>query len=153
MLLAVAALPQTPEEVFGASGGAVCFRRSALADVGLFEERFFNYLEDADLAWRLRLRRWRCVLAPGARAAHVYSATSGHYSSFKQRLLALNRWRVLVRCVPGQILRRCAGSILRYDLYAAVYGGATRKPEILMGRLQALREMPLLIRERRLRAP
>jgi GT2 family glycosyltransferase len=142
-------LPSGEQEIFGASGGAVCLRRSALEDVGLFEERFFAYLEDADLAWRLRLRGWRTILAPAARIAHIYSATSGATSPFKQRLLALNRWRVLLRSIPSQILRQNAMPILRYDLLASIYGLLRRQPEILRGRLLVRRELPRLLAERR----
>ena len=149
MLAPVRSLPNHAAEIFGATGGAVCLRREALQDVGFFAERFFNYLEDADLAWRLRLRGWRCLLAPGAQVPHVYSATSGHHSPGKQRLLALNRWRVLIRCFPSPLWRRCAPLIARYDLLALGYGLLTRNLPILHGRLQALRELPLLRRERR----
>lgn len=142
-------LPSTEQEIFGASGGAVCLRRSALEDVGLFEERFFAYLEDADLAWRLRLRGWRTLLAPAALIAHIYSATSGQASPFKQRLLALNRWRVLLRGVPGRLLRQCALPALRYDLLAIAYGLLSRQPEIVRGRLIVRRELPRLLAERR----
>ncbi len=148
LLTRVADLPPNPVEIFGPSGGAVCYRREALADVGLFPDRFFNYLEDADLAWRLRLRNWQCVLAPGARVPHVYSATSGHASPRKQRLLALNRWRVLVRCLPTRLLAQSVSAIARYDLLAIAYGTATGKWSIVTGRLAALRELPLLRRER-----
>lgn len=142
-------LPSTEQEIFGASGGAVCLRRSALEDVGLFEERFFAYLEDADLAWRLRLRGWRTLLAPAARIAHIYSATSGQASPFKQRLLALNRWRVLLRCVPGRLLRRSVLPALRYDLLASAYGLLMGQPEVVRGRLAVRRELPRLLAERR----
>src|SRR5690606_30776902 len=63
-------LPRTefavPAPVFGASAGAAAYRRAALEDVGCFPEQFFMYLEDVDLAWRLRLRGWEAVHAPGA---------------------------------------------------------------------------------------
>lgn len=149
MLERIVDLPETPVEIFGASGGAVCYRRVALADAGLFPDRFFNYLEDADLAWRLRLKGWRCMLAPRAIVPHVYSATAGHASPRKQRLLALNRWRVLIRCIPGPLLSVCAASIARYDLLAMIYGLATRNAPIVAGRLQALQELPRLLPERR----
>lgn len=148
-LTRVADLPIASEEIFGASGGAVCFQRAALADVGLFEDRFFNYLEDADLAWRLRLRDWSCWLAPRAVLPHIYSATSGHNSPAKQRRLALNRWRVIIRCFPGALLWSNALPILRYDLLATLYGLATGNSPILSGRLQALRELAQLRRERK----
>ena len=51
--------------------------------------------------------------------------------------------------MPSRLLRRCLWPILRYDLLAVVYGCATRQMEIVAGRLQALREMPVLLRERR----
>jgi glycosyltransferase involved in cell wall biosynthesis len=40
----------TPGEVFGACAGAALFRREAVLSVGGFDERFFAYLEDIDLA-------------------------------------------------------------------------------------------------------
>lgn len=147
--LPVAALPPGPEPVFGASGGLALLRRELIADVGSFEPAFFNYLEDADLAWRARLRGWGCVLAPGARARHVYSASSIEGSPFKQRLLARNRLRVIVRCLPGPLLRACWPAMLRYDLLALGYGLLRGQPAILQGRFEALRELPALLAQRR----
>ncbi|MEI7772848.1 MAG: glycosyltransferase family 2 protein, partial [Chloroflexales bacterium] len=103
----VAAMPTEPGEIFGASGGLALLRRAMLDDVRPFAGDFFSYLEDADLAWRARLRGWGAVLAPGARARHVYSATGGQGSPLKQRLLGRNRLRLIVRCLPAPILREC----------------------------------------------
>jgi GT2 family glycosyltransferase len=119
-----------------------------LEDVGLFEAGFFSYLEDADLAWRGRLRGWKSVVAPKALARHVYSATAGQGSPLKQRLLARNRIRTLVRCVPGPILLRHLPEILAYDTLAAGYGLATKRSAITAGRLEALAELPQLLEAR-----
>jgi len=142
-------LPAGPQPIFGPSGGAAIYRRALLADVGLLESSFFNYLEDVDLAWRAQLRGWRSVAVPGARARHVYSATSGQGSAFKQRLLGRNRLRTIIRCMPAAVLRRCLPAILSYDLLAIIYGALTRRPEVLRGRLAALRELPSLLQQRR----
>jgi GT2 family glycosyltransferase len=147
--LPVAALPPAPAPIFGASGGLALLRRELLDDVGGFETGFFSYLEDADLAWRARLRGWGAMLAPGARARHVYSATGGQGSPFKQRLLGRNRLRVIVRCLPGPLLRECLPSILAYDLLAAAYAALRQQPAIIAGRAEALRELPALIAQRR----
>src|SRR5437762_5437862 len=64
--------------VFGPSAGAALYKSAMLCDVGLFDERFFSYLEDADLAWRARSRGWRALHNPRARVLHEYSATGGH---------------------------------------------------------------------------
>src|SRR5207244_13596423 len=48
-----------PAEVFGACGASVLLPRALLDDVGFFDERFFMYCEDLDLAWRAHFRGWR----------------------------------------------------------------------------------------------
>ena len=62
--------------VFGPSAGAALYRRSMLNEIGLFDEDYFAYLEDVDLAWRARLVGWRCLYAPTAVVYHRHSATS-----------------------------------------------------------------------------
>jgi len=52
-------------------GALALYRRRMLHDVGLFDESFFAYLEDVDLAWRAQLRRWRTVLSPDAVVYHA----------------------------------------------------------------------------------
>ncbi len=68
-----------PFEVFGVSGAAGMFRKSFLEDVSIdgeaFDEDFFAYREDADIAWRGRLFGWRAVCEPGAVAYHVRRVT------------------------------------------------------------------------------
>lgn len=147
--LPVEQLPARPVTIFGASGGLALIHRALFDDIGPFAAEFFSYLEDADLAWRARLRGWSCVLAPAARARHVYSASGGQGSPLKQRLLARNRLRVLVRCVPGPLLRACLPAILRYDALALAYAALRRQPAIAAGRWEALRELPALLVQRR----
>jgi GT2 family glycosyltransferase len=63
-----------PAEVFGVSGCVALYRRAALEDVristGFFDNDFFLYREDVDLAWRLRGRGWTARCVPSARAWH-----------------------------------------------------------------------------------
>jgi GT2 family glycosyltransferase len=62
------------EGIFGVSGAAAFYRREALESVristGYFDEDFFLYREDADLAWRLQNALWRCLYVPDAVAYH-----------------------------------------------------------------------------------
>jgi GT2 family glycosyltransferase len=76
--------PDGPEddavrEVFGVSGAAAVFRRALLEDVAVggevFDEDFFAFREDADLAWRARLMGWSALYVPKARAWHVRTVT------------------------------------------------------------------------------
>jgi GT2 family glycosyltransferase len=80
-------------EVFGLSGACVLFRASALLDSKLgtefFDEDFFAYYEDVDLAWRMRNMGLRSHLVPQAAAWHFRSAKSipnaGWLASWKFR--------------------------------------------------------------------
>ncbi|MCL5257126.1 MAG: glycosyltransferase family 2 protein [Chloroflexi bacterium] len=139
---------QNPYEVFGPSAGAAVYRRKMLDDVGLFDESYFAYLEDADLAWRARLRGRRCLLIPNAFATHRYSATSGQESPFKSYHLARNRVRTIFKDMPAHSLVRHGPSILLYDMGAIAYALATHRVEIIRGRIDALREAPALLRTR-----
>jgi GT2 family glycosyltransferase len=62
------------EYVFGASGAAAFYRRAMLEDVRegkeYFDEAFFAYREDADLAWRAQWLGWRCLYVPEAIGYH-----------------------------------------------------------------------------------
>jgi len=64
-----------PAWVFGATAAAALYRRAALDDIAYpsgerFATSFFAYREDAELAWRLQWRGWRCLYVPGAVAGH-----------------------------------------------------------------------------------
>jgi GT2 family glycosyltransferase len=127
--------------VFGPSAGAALYRTALLRDTGLFDSRFFSYLEDADLAWRARSRGWRAIHNPRARVLHEYSATGGHNSPFKTTLIARNRVWLLYKNMPEVLLRRYWLHILRYDLLAVAGGLLSRNRHILRGRLQGLRRL------------
>lgn len=66
-------------EIFGVSGAAAMFRRRFLEDVvvagEIFDEDFFAYREDADLAWRGQLMGWRALVEKRAIAWHVRRVT------------------------------------------------------------------------------
>lgn len=69
---------QVSGEVFGVDGAAPIYRRQSLEDVKIFneyfDEDFFTYKEDVDLAWRMRLYGWKAVYVPGVLAWHVRGA-------------------------------------------------------------------------------
>lgn len=52
------------------SGSCMLARRSALAEVGGFDEGFFLYEEDVDLCVRLRHVAWHIVFTPSAEVVH-----------------------------------------------------------------------------------
>jgi GT2 family glycosyltransferase len=81
----------------GPCGGAAAYRADAFAELGGFDERFFAYWEDVDLALRFRLAGWECGWAPGARALHRHGATLGAASPAQRKLEAYGRAYVLAK--------------------------------------------------------
>lgn len=69
-------------EIFAPCAAAALYRRSVLIEAGGFDESFFCYFEDIDLAFRLRLKGYRCYYVSGARVQHVGSAITGRRSDF-----------------------------------------------------------------------
>ena len=69
------------EYVFGATAAAALYRREMIEDIALdgefFDNDFFVYREDADVAWRAQLLGWRCLYTPYARGYHVRSVLPG----------------------------------------------------------------------------
>jgi len=103
---------EVAEEIFGVSGSCSLYRRKALADVRykdeFFDNDFFSYKEDVDLAYRLRWRGWKSYYVPKAisyhkRSAQAYGKKSGlaaislrknktkfiNYHSYKNHLFVL----------------------------------------------------------------
>ncbi|MGE5236433.1 MAG: glycosyltransferase [Acidobacteriota bacterium] len=114
-----------PALVFGVSGAAALYRREALDDVAypdgeVFDERFFAYREDADLAWRLQRRGWSCLYWPRARAWHArgLKPEAARRGSLEiNRLSVRNRfllrlanadWRWHLACFPAWLIRDLA---------------------------------------------
>ena len=104
-----------PGFVFGGSGSALLCRRQMMDDIRIgadyFDESFFAYWEDIDLAWRAQLRGWRCAYEPSAIGHHVGSASQEgkvrvvEKSAFFQRHLWKNRYLTFAKnASPGVVL-------------------------------------------------
>jgi hypothetical protein len=74
--------------VDAATGACLFLRRSALADVGPFDERFFVYYEETDWLIRAGRRGWRTLFVPSVEATHA-SAGSSPEADVRSSLLLL----------------------------------------------------------------
>jgi N-acetylglucosaminyl-diphospho-decaprenol L-rhamnosyltransferase len=63
-------------EVDSVMGAYMLVRGEALAQAGLFDERFFMYGEDLDLAFRLKERGWKVYYYPAVEVLHHKGASS-----------------------------------------------------------------------------
>ncbi|MCR8659829.1 glycosyltransferase family 2 protein [Paenibacillus endoradicis] len=70
-----------PGEVFGVSGAAALYARRMINDISLegefFDEHFFAYKEDVDVAWRARLLGWSSYYDPTSQGIHARGWQTG----------------------------------------------------------------------------
>lgn len=142
--MAVDDLPAEPYEAFAAPGAAPLFRRDRFDALGGYEERYFLYYEDIDLAYRALLRGWRALVVPGARVEHDLGG-SGTRPLVRYHVARNSLWTA-IRCVPepavGRIARRVRNE-LRWNRPRSLAGHEIR------GRAAALAGLPWALRERR----
>jgi GT2 family glycosyltransferase len=105
-------------EVFGACGAACAYRRRMLDEIGTFDERFFMYCEDVDLAFRAQLRGFRCIYAPRAVVRHRLSATGGGVLASYH--CGRNFVWLLAKDVPGVAWQRYAARFLMSQIRFAL---------------------------------
>ena len=113
--------PVRASPVFGVSGAAGMFRMAFLRDVAIdgeiFDEDFFAYREDADIAWRGQLFGWRSIHVPAATGRHVRRVTPQRRNelpseinmhSVKNRFLLRSKnegWYLALRNAPFELTR------------------------------------------------
>ena len=82
------------QRVFGVCGAAALYRREMLEqlrdDHGIFDERYFAFYEDLDLAWRAQRRGWQAHYRPQAVGYHARGA-SGRDAGLAGRWAAMLR--------------------------------------------------------------
>jgi hypothetical protein len=107
-----------PGEVFGACAGAALYRRAPVLAVGGFDERYFAYLEDVDLALRLRLAGWSCRYEPAV-ALHAGEGSSTALAGGHRFLVARNTLLLLAKFWPVRWLGLVAYRQLGWAWHAA----------------------------------
>lgn len=108
----VGILPPTGS-CFSPCAAASIYRREIFEAVGGFDERFFCYMEDVDIAFRIRLRGGTGLQCSEAIVSHVGSASSGRASPFVIYHGTRNRiWTYLKNTPPVLLWLTLPGHIL-----------------------------------------
>ena len=88
-------------EIFSSCAGAAMYNKEILTEIGLFDDNYFAYMEDVDLAIRAKINGYKNLLCPEAIVFHIGSATSGsRYNEFKVRLAARNNVWTVYKNIP-----------------------------------------------------
>jgi GT2 family glycosyltransferase len=137
-------------EIFGVCGAACLLRRELFGELGGYDERYFAFCEDVDLNVRAQSAGWRFELEPTAVVWHVggssWSAGFARPEAENARLVARNRLATQVKFMPVRAIPR----ILLIEAGALARAARTgRLLPTLAGKLEVLRWLPSLFRERR----
>ena len=141
----LADLPAAPYPVFAAPGAAPVFRRDVFDLLGGYEERFFLYYEDVDLAFRAVLAGYHALLVPRAHVTHRLGATTKSLARARF-YVARNSVACAVRCIPDLRVRRL---VLRWTSELWTNRPLRLLPVELAGRAAAIANLRKTWRERR----
>nr|WP_298916552.1 glycosyltransferase family 2 protein [uncultured Algimonas sp.] len=137
--------------VFGPCAAAAAYRREAFEAVGGFDERFFCYHEDVDLALKMRRLGGRAVQVHDAVVHHVGSGITGTASDFAVYHGTRNRLWTWFSSMPLGLmiglLPVTLAANLALLLWSAVRSGRFRPTA--RGLWHGLRGAPAMIRTRR----
>jgi GT2 family glycosyltransferase len=137
-------------EIFGPCAAAALYSRAALEEVGAFDESYFCYHEDVDLAFRLRLRGHRCRYVPEAIVHHVGSGITGRRSEFSTYHGQRNMVWTYVKDMPGALFWLLLPLHLLANLAAiAVCAARGQLGVVLRAKRDALRGLGRVLRQRR----
>ncbi|WP_054026855.1 glycosyltransferase family 2 protein [Bacillus sp. FJAT-28004] len=97
----------TTQAVFGVSGAAAVYRTAMIRDIEFdgefFDEHFFAYKEDVDVAWRAKKLGWTSYYIPAANALHHRGWKKGSRSNvplFVRQHSYQNRFFTLIKNEP-----------------------------------------------------
>lgn len=91
-------------EAFGPCGAGAVYHRETYLRLGGFDESFFCYHEDVDLAFRMRLDGGYCIQSAGAKIDHISSGISGRSSEFAVYHGTRNRIWTFMKNMPLPLL-------------------------------------------------
>jgi GT2 family glycosyltransferase len=141
----------TSEEVFSPCAAAAVYRRDVFMSVGGFDESFFCYHEDTDLAFRLRLRGHRCLFVADAVVHHVgFTSVGGPTSDFIIYHSYRNRVWMYLKNMPPSLLWMHLPEHLASNLIELASAVLRRQGHVaLAAKRDAFRDLPRVLRERR----
>lgn len=101
-----------------ATGSCMFLRCKALDDVGLLDEKYFMYFEDADLSQRMEKSGWKILYAPKATLWHKVAQSSAIGGELNDYYITRNRLLFGMRYAP----LRTKFALVRESIKLAITG-------------------------------
>jgi len=86
-----------PKLVWGASAAFIVYNKKILTKIGSFDEDFFAYEEDVDVALRLHNLGYKTLYIPQAISYHLGGGTSNKMGIFRYKMDAKNWYYVIIK--------------------------------------------------------
>lgn len=93
-----------PGYTFLVTGGGSLFKKELFKEIGLFDESFFCYMEDADLSLRAQLAGFKFWYEPKALIYHQHMATASKNLSLAECLNFRNMTMMVIKNFPKDLL-------------------------------------------------
>ncbi|MEM7194771.1 MAG: glycosyltransferase family 2 protein [Pseudomonadota bacterium] len=140
----------TGENVFSPCGAASLYRTSKWQQAGGFDERYFCYNEDVDLAFRLRLTGSQCVHVDEAVVHHIGSAVTGRESDFSIYHGHRNLVWTFFKNMPRRLMLRYLPQHIVLTIATLIYYTAKGRGRVIFtAKWHAIRSLPIIWRSRR----
>ncbi|AFH59679.1 glycosyltransferase family 2 protein [Paenibacillus caseinilyticus] len=125
------------DEVFGVSGAAAFYSSRMVRDISVdgefYDEDFFAYKEDVDVAWRSLVLGWKALYVPEAKGFHRRGWKKGTRGAIPLRIRRysyINRYKMMLKNDRLlEVLKQCI-PLLMYELPSLLYF-LVKEPQVL----------------------
>ena len=119
-----------PIEVDSAIGACMMIRKKALDETEVFDERYFFFFEETDLAYKMRLKGWVIYHVPDAFIYHLQGQSVGNNINsrvefYRSRYQFLRKWHGPLYCYLAKniiILRLLVNGISMFVFFSLTLG-------------------------------
>lgn len=143
------------EKVFGVSGAAPLYCKQMVTDVSVegqfFDETFFAYKEDVDVAWRAQLLGWDSYYVPSAMAQHERGWKANSRSQqplFVRKHSYINRYKMMIKNDSIKHLILHSPFIIPFELLSILFI-LLKEPKLITSWGSLFKEYPQLVRKRK----
>lgn len=137
---------------FAPCAASAMYLRSAVLEVGGFDEDYFCYIEDVDLGFRLRLAGYQCLHIQDAITYHIGSAITERESDFSIYHGHRNLVWTYFKNMPAGPRWRYMWQHLLMNIVSLVFYTAKGRPGVIFkAKWHAIKGLPAQIRKRKAR--
>jgi GT2 family glycosyltransferase len=142
-------------DVFGVCGAAALYSNKLVEDISVdgcfFDEDFFAYKEDVDVAWRSRIKGWGALYCADAIAYHDRGWKKGSRSQtplFVRKLSYINRYKMIIKNDSMKYLLFHCIPLMIYEIMSLGYF-IIKEPKVLTAWVDLFQKMSSLLQKRK----